>query len=324
VRTAHLPAQLQRYVDDRLAGGRPAALKRSAGELSERYRSTSGAGPGATDADAVDAYAATRLPATYAAVAVALTELDRIAFAPSSHLDLGTGLGSAVWAAGEAFPSLRRVTAVDAVAAMLAAAAQAAAAGPPAVRAAAFVPADLTRYTPDGRYDLVTAAYALNELPQAAALALLERIWPATGGALVLVEPGTPASYARLMALRARLIALGARILAPCPHDGPCPLQGDWCHFAVRLARSSAHRAAKGGRRGFEDEKFSYVVATRVVDDERARPRILRHPVVRPGHVRFRLCTASGIEERTVARSDPGYRDARKASWGDTALPEQP
>jgi ribosomal protein RSM22 (predicted rRNA methylase) len=228
-----------------------------------------------------------------------------------------------VWAAAGAFPSLQRVTAVDAVAAMLAAAGEAAAVGPPAVRAAAFVRADLARFAPDGPYDLVTAAYALNELPQEAALALLERVWPATRGALVLVEPGTPASYARLMELRARLIALGATILAPCPHDGPCPLEGDWCHFAVRLASSSAQRSAKGARRGFEDEKFSYVVASRTADADRARPRILRHPVVRPGHVRFRLCTASGIEEATVARSDPGYRDARKASWADR-LPGAP
>src|SRR5262249_9727468 len=155
--------------------------------------------------------------------------------------------------------SLRRVTAVDAVPGMRATAAAAAAAGPPAVRTAAWVPGDLARYAPDGRYDLVTAAYALNELRGDAALALLDRRWEATAGALVCVEPGTPASYARLMELRARLIGLGATILAPCPHDAPCPLEGDWCHFAVRLARSSAHRSAKGARRGFEDEKFSYV-----------------------------------------------------------------
>lgn len=322
MRTSSLPEELQQFVDDRLAGRRPTTLRRSAGELSARYRDAAGAGPAATDADAIDAYAATRLPATYAAVATALTELHRIAFAPVSQLDLGTGLGSAAWAAAAAFPSLRRVTAVDAVAGMLATAAEAAAvARPPAVREASFVAADLKRYAPEGRYDLVTAAYALNELPTDAALALLDRIWPATAGALVLVEPGTPASYARVMTLRARLIALGATILAPCPHDGPCPLQGDWCHFAVRLARSSAHRAAKGARRGFEDEKFCYVVATREVDGDRTRPRILRHPLVRPGHVRFRLCTAAGIEEATVARSDPGYREARKRSWGDRLEP---
>ena len=159
------------------------------------------------------------------------------------------------------------------------------------------------RFAPDGPVDLVTAAYALNELRPDDAVALLDRVWPATAGALVLVEPGTPAAYERMMVLRARLVELGATILAPCPHDGPCPLQGDWCHFAVRLARSSAHRAAKGARRGFEDEKFTYVVATRVADADRDRPRILRHPLVRPGHVRFRLCTRDGIGETTVART---------------------
>jgi ribosomal protein RSM22 (predicted rRNA methylase) len=202
---------------------------------------------------------------------------------------------------------------------MLEAAAAAAAAGPAAVRSATFLAADLARFAPDDSYDLVTAAYALNELPATAAGELLERIWPATAGALVIVEPGTPAAYARLMELRDRLLALGATILAPCPHDGPCPLRdgGDWCHFAVRLPRSATHRAAKGARRGFEDEKFGYVVATRVADAARDRPRILRHPLVRPGHVRFRLCTPAGVEEATVARSDPAYREARKAAWGD-------
>jgi ribosomal protein RSM22 (predicted rRNA methylase) len=319
VRTASLPEELQRFVDDRLAGRRGAALRRSAGELSTRYRETGGAGPAARGAEAIDAYAATRLPATHAAAATALAELHRIGFAPASQLDLGTGLGSAAWAAAEAFPSLRRIVAVDAVAGMLEAAAAAAAqASLPALRGAEFRSGDLARFHPDGPVDLVTAAYALNELPPEHALALLDRVWPATTGAFVLVEPGTPASYERVLVLRARLVELGATILAPCPHDGPCPLQGDdWCHFAVRLARSSAHRSAKGGRRGFEDEKFTYVVATRSADAGRDRPRILRHPLVRPGHLRFRLCTRDGIEEATVARSDPGYREARKASWGD-------
>ena len=158
----------------------------------------------------------------------------------------------------------------------------------------------------------------LNELAPAAALVLLTRVWSQTAGALVLVEPGTPADYHRMMAFRRHLIGLGATILAPCPHDLECPMRDDWCHFAVRLPRSAAHRAAKGAKRGFEDEKFTYVVAVREEDPDRGAPRILRHPLVRPGHVRFQLCDPSGrLREQTVARSDPGYRTARKLSWGD-------
>jgi ribosomal protein RSM22 (predicted rRNA methylase) len=320
MRSASLPEELQRFVDDRLGDRTTTDLRRSAGELSARYRAAAAAGPAARTDDDIAAYAATRLPATYAAVAVALDELVRVGFAPVSQLDLGTGLGSAVWAAGEAFAgSLRRVTAVDAVDRMLAMASAAAAASPvEAVRSAEWRRADVARLTPDEPVDLVTASYVLNELAAADALALLARVWERTTGALVLVEPGTPADYDRMMGFRAHLIERGATVLAPCPHDLPCPMRDDWCHFAVRLPRSAAHRAAKGAKRGFEDEKFTYVVAVRDAPPDRGVPRILRHPLVRPGHIRFRLCEPDGVlREQTVARSDPGYRTARKLSWGD-------
>ena len=119
------------------------------------------------------------------------------------------------------------------------------------------------------------------------------------------------------MVFRRHLIGLGATILAPCPHDLECPMRNDWCHFAVRLPRSAAHRAAKGAKRGFEDEKFSYVVAVRAADPDRGAPRILRHPLVRPGHVRFQLCDPSGeLREQTVARSDPALPNGAQALVG--------
>ncbi len=320
MRSASLPEELQRFVDDRLADRTPTQLRRSAGELSARYRSHDAKGPAARTTDDIAAYAATRLPATYAAVSVALDELAGAGLAPVSQLDLGTGLGSAVWAAADAFAgSLRLVTAIDAVDGMLTTASAAAkTSGLEAVRRADWRRADATRMTPEGPFDLVTASYLLNELAANDALALLSRAWAQTAGALVLVEPGTPADYDRMMAFRGHLIERGATILAPCPHDGPCPMRGDWCHFAVRLPRSAAHRAAKGAKRGFEDEKFTYVVAVRdAALADRGESRILRHPFVRPGHVRFRLCGPDGLTELTVSRSDPAYRTARKLSWGD-------
>src|SRR5204862_6971891 len=131
-----------------------------------------------------------------------------------------------------------------------------------------------------------TVAFVLGEL--AAPSETVERAWTATAGAVVVVEPGTPAGYERVLDARDRLIAAGARVVAPCPHDRACPLAGttDWCHFAVRVARSSAHRRAKEARLGHEDEKFSYVVAARG-DARRAAARILRHPQVRPGHIQL-------------------------------------
>lgn len=319
MRSASLPEELQRFVEDRLGDRTPTELRRSAGDLSARYRAGDARGPAARTDDDIAAYAATRLPATFAAVSVALDELVGAGFAPASQLDLGTGLGSAVWAAGEAFDSLQRVVAVDAVEGMLATASAAAATSAvAAVRRAEWLRGDAARATPDGSFDLVSASYLLNELSVADALGLLSRAWAQTRGAMVLVEPGTPADYDRMMAFRGHLIELGATILAPCPHDAACPMRDDWCHFAVRLPRSAAHRAAKGAKRGFEDEKFTYVVAVRdPALVRRGDARILRHPLVRPGHVRFRLCRPDGLAEVTVSRSDAAYRTARKLSWGD-------
>src|SRR5262249_36771210 len=86
--------------------------------------------------------------------------------------------------------------------------------------------------------DLLVASYFIGELGEAERRELAELLWTKTRDTLLIVEPGTPAGYARIIAARGQLIAAGAHVLAPCPHDAPCPLQSpDWCHFAQRLPR---------------------------------------------------------------------------------------
>ena len=158
----------------------------------------------------------------------------------------------------------------------------------------------------------------MNELDDSVAVRVVERAWASTTGALAIVEPGTPDGYRRILAARARLLELGGFTVAPCPHDLACPLlEGDWCHFAVRLPRSAEHRSAKAASAGFEDEKFAYVVVARE-EPARAPARILRHPQVRGGHVRLELCAADGLRSIVVSKRDrEAFREARKASWGD-------
>ncbi|XP_024531076.1 uncharacterized protein LOC9632673 [Selaginella moellendorffii] len=61
----------------------------------------------------------------------------------------------------------------------------------------------------------------------------------------------------------------GAHVIAPCPHDGVCPMDGTtvFCHFVQRLERTFTQRMAKKHSRtmlrGYEDEKYSYVVLRR-------------------------------------------------------------
>ena len=170
--------------------------------------------------------------------------------------------------------------------------------------------------------DLVVSAYALAELPSGARTMLVAAAWQATSRALVLVEPGTPAGFQHILDARTALAGAGARFIAPCPHEGPCPMRAggrtdDWCHFSVRVPRTRRHRQLKGGSLGYEDEKFAYVVASRAPVAADRPARVLRHPRIEKGRIGLTLCTADGAERVAITKRDAAWPAARKASWGD-------
>lgn len=297
--------------------------------LAERTAATTAAyRSGGTSASAIRgpedalAYALARLPATYAACAAVFAEARRMApdFAPARLLDAGAGPGGGSWAALEAFPDIDKVTWLDASAPFLALADRLAQAGPEALRQADARRADLTAAAELPAADLVMASYALAEIPDPAQGPLVRRLWTACEGVLALVEPGTPAGFARVLKARDALIGEGAAILAPCPHHAACPLTGpDWCHFSVRLPRSRDHRLAKGAELPFEDEKFAYLLAARpTVAAETRRARVLTPPRAGKPGIELRLCGPEGAQTRFVGRREKAaYAKARRLGWGD-------
>src|SRR4051812_19257486 len=294
--------------------------------LVTRYRSVAPAvTPILASPQRVAAYAAYRMPATHAALTRILEELARGGLEPRSMLDLGGGTGAAAWAAAGAFGSLETITVLDQVDDALALGRELAAEAPaPPLSAATFTRAVAGAW-PDLQADLVTVSYVLSELDEAHQDAL---VGDATrrGRAVVVVEPGTPDGYARVLRVRSALIDAGWTLLGPCPHVADCPLvQSDWCHFAARVNRSPEHRRLKGAELSYEDEKFSWVAA--VAPDgadpagaEGSSGRILRHPLKRKGLVEFQVCRPAGTAGREVVSKKAGerYRKARDAQWGDT------
>ena len=265
---------------------------------------------------AVAAYAVGRMPATRAVNEEVLRQVAAATpgWEPQSLLDIGAGLGSSSWAARSRFPTLARLTHIeDAPAMVTAGKAIAATSNDPLFRRARWDTGDSFGHL--DRADLVVASYVLGELerPDRA----LEDWWRATTGTLVIVEPGTPTGYERILRAREQLVAGGATIVAPCPHDAACALPAtQWCHFAVRVPRSRLHRAIKDGTLSSEDEKFSYVAATRRAVDVRPA-RIIREPAKRGGHVRLELCAATGLHQETISKKAPEYQTTRKLKWGD-------
>ncbi|MFP5072939.1 small ribosomal subunit Rsm22 family protein [Pseudonocardia nantongensis] len=323
--TADLAAALDRTLDPVPAGRLAPVVER----LIRDYRSgTVPSSPILRSADDAAAYAAYRMPATYAAV---LDVLDRAAARvpdPATLLDAGGGTGAAVWAAAQVWPALRRATVLEATEPARALGRRLAAdAGSATVRDARWEAAVLDTAPRLPEADLVTACYLLGELTGPVREALVDAAARAAR-VVAVVEPGTPAGYARVLAARDRLLAAGMTVVAPCPHDGACPITGDdWCHFAVRVPRTSRHRVLKAGSLGHEDEKFSYVVAVRQADGDAAAPapgRIVRHPATRKGLVTLRVCEAGGaLRDTPVPRSrNELYRSARDAAWGDPWPPE--
>ncbi|MER6261014.1 small ribosomal subunit Rsm22 family protein [Streptomyces sp900105245] len=272
----------------------------------------------------VAAYAAYRMPATFEAVRSALAAFaDAVpGAAPGSHLDVGGGTGAATWAVTATWPGGRDVTVLDWAEPALALGRQIAAANP-ALRNARWQRARIGAGLTLDPADLVTVSYVLNELSAADRTAL---VVAAAGAArsVVIVEAGTPAGYARVIEARDRLIEAGFRIAAPCPHSAACPIEPgrDWCHFSARVGRSSLHRQVKGGSLAYEDEKFSYVAATRL-PAEPAPARVVRRPQIRKGQVLLDLCEAEEQLRRATVTKRHGdlYKAARDAEWGDAWPP---
>jgi ribosomal protein RSM22 (predicted rRNA methylase) len=293
------------------------AVAAEAASISERYRG-GGRPPALADRASAVAYAAARMPATFAATARAMTEAaGRLpGFEPGTLLDVGAGTGASTWAASAVWPSLRTWTlvereqaAIDLGRALL---------DDPAAtwRRHDATSADLPPS------DLVVAGYLLGELAAADRVRIVDRLWSATRGALVLVEPGSRAGFRRILAARSRAIAAGGQVVAPCPGNEPCPLSGSrtaWCHFLARLDRSPIQRRAKDATRSWEDEPFSYVVIARPELIADPRPRVvLGRPRHRPGVVELRVCDDGRMAPVVLSRRDGDrYREARKLAWGD-------
>ena len=317
-----LPAELRAALDAKLQGlSRNDAAERAA-LISKTYRDGGNSGAITSEADAL-AYALARMPATYATVTASLNALCELRpeLAPASLLDVGAGPGTASWAAAAAFASLQSFSLLDANAALRALALDLGR-GSTRLREMTYHRGEARAALADAEpADVVVASYMIGEIGEAERSALAEQLWAKTRDTLLVVEPGTPAGHARILALRQQLISSGAHVAAPCPHDGKCPLQApDWCHFTQRLPRLRAHMQIKGAELPFEDEKFSYVALARTPVARRVA-RVLAQPVVSKVEVSAKLCTAGGLEIVKVPHRDKtAYARARRWRWGDAAM----
>lgn len=322
-----LPPALKARSDALLEGVSRGELAARAAAISSAYRAGGTSAAMVADELSVLAYIFSRLPATYAVTAAVFAMIREAApaFAPRSFLDAGAGPGTASWAAVEVWPELSQVTMTDSNVAFRATAKTLAACSDHAALAsAAFLTGDVNALAPT-RADLVTASFVLAEILETQIIPVIAQLWAATRDILVLIEPGTPAGFARIRAARGWLIENGAAVLAPCTHANACPMVGpDWCHFSQRLPRSRDHLKVKGASVPFEDERYSYIVAARQTLGTENRARIIAPPKESKAGITLPLCDARGLHHAFVSRRNRDVHALlRKARWGDSILSEE-
>lgn len=314
-----LPNLLRTAIEQELSTVSFSALSAAASELSDRYRRQRKTDRFiTTDAHRL-AYLAVRMPATFAAVGKALAQFGGN-IQPESLLDLGAGTGAAAWAAAEAFDSLRQFTLIEQDRGLIELGRKLGQQSE-VLQVAEWRVANLNSLAEFPPHDLVICSYSLGEIEPAAARKILHAAWLAAKQVLILIEPGTMKGFATVRAARDQLIEAGAFLLAPCPHSGACPMptdESDWCHFAARFDRTSLHRRLKGGSLGYEDEKFSYIAASKQPGLS-AAARVIRHPLRQPGFTQLQLCTPEGLQTISITKRDKdAWKRARKVDWGDS------
>lgn len=265
-----------------------------------------------------DTYLMSRMPATYAAISKVLQEIP-IDANIQSVLDIGCGPGTGLWAVREHFDDLKAYVGFEGDSGFVALAERLTrdVSKPQVEWMRGRYPANL----PHSRADLVLMSYTVGENSWDVVAKTLAHLWQHNVSEwLVVIEPGTPKGFESIRNIRQLLIEHGGQVTAPCRGNYACPLSGqDWCHFSVRLERTAMQKHVKEATLPYEDEKFSYVIMRKSpVEHKAGEGRIIKKPMVRPGHVTLDLCSNTGYERKTISKSQKElHSKAKKAQWGD-------
>jgi ribosomal protein RSM22 (predicted rRNA methylase) len=309
------PGELNAAIAAWLSHSGQGGLVEKTAQLSASYRK--GQSSSAVD---LSAYVVSRVPATFAANVKVLAAVTQAMpdFSPHSLLDIGTGPGTASWAALARWPELQKIIQCeqDQTFAWLASKLNAES-GIHTLQQTNLLQKSEAALQQDVKADVVVASYLLAELPLHTMPQLAQRLWARTSQVLVMIEPGTPQGFARLRSARDTLSGRGAFVLAPCTHQNACPMKsGDWCHFKTRVQRSREHMHAKNATVPFEDEAFAYLIVSRMQASQFGA-RIVAPPRNGKVGVVLPLCDGAGLHDEMIARRDKAtYKRAKKKTWG--------
>ena len=319
-----LPDEIEKQIEEKVKNIKLTDLKEYAVNLSNRYMNEKRSGQSllSEDVEAI-VYSIIRMPATYSAVKMAALEAKCDEKKIDSILDVGAGTGAASFAISEII-DIKKVTCIERENAMQKLGKELMHEHS-VLKNAEWIDLDIEKDEMNKKADLVVSSYMLNEIREENRIAVVEKLLKATNKILIIIEPGTPAGFNNIRKIQKYAIDNNIKILAPCTGQTYCKLNSDdWCHSIVRVERNKLHKYLKDGDAPYEDEKFSYIALSKIVDsneDSISKARILRHPLIEKGKITLKVCLNGEISSIIITKKDKElFKMAKKKSCGECIL----
>ena len=277
--------------------------------------------------DALDAlaYLALRIPATYAQIYSAFLQIQEInpSWNPRSILDIGSGPGTAVWAALDIWSSVKQARCIDKNKNLLFLGKE--------IMEKASLAIDISLECKDiiemshyeNKYDLVIIANILNELTLSQQEILLKKAFDQCNGIMIIIEPGTSIGVTIVQKV-SKQFSGKANLLAPYINNSFIFDPKIWIHFSQRFIRPEFQRRIRQHMRDsslmasdWEDAKFAYVAIGKILPKEMIWGRCIGPVKKQKGFLEMFVLTQSEIKQvKIFKKNKKEYDFAKNLQWG--------
>lgn len=284
------------------------------------------------DLDDAFGYLALKVTSTYSHIYGALRNIRELnpSWNPVSVLDIGSGPGTAIWAALELFPSLKIGTAIERNKNFIEL-------GKTILKSLPRIKVDwqaidLINSIPElsESFDLVVIANVLNEMDEKTRNTSLEFANKHCKGILVVIEPGTPYGFESLVQTSKQLNSENILI---APYIENSFINSEKINFVEKIKRPEFQKRVRQIQRkndtpdksrvlppsDWEESKYYYLAYSKFKPEFSPVGRLIDKPKLSKPFVELKVLTKEGIKiERIFKKDKARYKLAKKFKWGNT------
>lgn len=332
--TIKLPQNVEQSIESLLKESNSSEWLKSAVSLSLKYRAERVKQGITYIKDYSDAlgYLALRTPSTYAQIYGALTAVKEVnpSWNPKTVLDIGSGPGTASWAATEIFSSIKEITNVEQDKNFISIGKNIL--HPEPLLTVEWHSTNLTFSLPHTtkKFDLVILANVLNEMDNATRQKTVEFAYKHCQGTVVIIEPGTPFGNESISQAVTELEKYNPKIIAPFVEN--TFYSAEEIIFSQRVIRPEFQKRIRQLQRkmdlkdktkilppsDWEDATYCYIAFSKSKPEIQPQARLIKQPQLFKPFIELYLLTKDGIKkERILKKNKTLFKQCKKLRVGD-------